>query len=169
MTSPAGWRAPFKPTARPRSKEWLAGGVCFVGIVGVTLGGACDSGGTECQCEPTGLLLQICPALAGSVQSIQLSGSACVDAALYPIDAGADALGGKDYVIQPSTAGMCGVVVSFDNGLSFAADQGTDGLVLAPGPGCCPGLYPNGPRDIAACVDASSVDVEAPSDAPSGS
>jgi hypothetical protein len=127
MMSPPVWRAPSRSAARRRFKEWRGAALCsslvIVGIVGTTLTGACDTGGTECQCDPTGLLLQICPELASSVTSIQTSGSACIGAKYYPVDAGPDAVGEKDYVLEPVMEGMCGVEVSFSNGLVFSADQ----------------------------------------------
>jgi hypothetical protein len=172
MTRSSAVRAHPRSATRLRFKEWAPALACILAIVSTTLAGGCDSGGTECQCEPTGLLLQICPEVAGSVKAIQLSGSACTGARLTAVDAGSEAGGAKTYAIEPTMAGTCGVLVSFDDGLTFAADQSPGGLVVVPGPGCCSGLYPNGPREIVACVDASTVDAtdgEVPSDAPSGS
>jgi hypothetical protein len=102
------------------------------------------------------------------VKSIQLSGGACTGATLVQLDAGSDASGGASYDLQPTAPGMCGVEVAFANGLTFSADQSPSGLVVAHGPGCCSGLYPNGAREIEACVDAGA-DAEVLSDAPSGS
>jgi hypothetical protein len=149
-------------------EEWRARVPCILAAVGATLAAACDSGGIECQCKPTGLLLQVCPQLASQVQSIQLSGTACKGLPLFAVDAASEAAGTASYEIQPTQAGACGVEVSFRNGLTFGADQ-SPGLVVQQGPGCCSGFYPNGAREIEACVDAGSVDAEAPSDAPVGS
>jgi hypothetical protein len=148
---------------RPRAPCYLAALVPVLGLLG------CDSGGVECQCQPTGLLLQICPQLSGQVKTIELSGNACTGAPMALVDAGSDAVGTVSYDIQPTEAGICSVEVTFTNGLTFAADPSPGGLVVAPGPACCMGLYPEGAREIQACVDAGAVDAEAPSDGPSGS
>jgi hypothetical protein len=160
-------------TASPRAFErWRILLLWFVLAWSLTIAmllAACDSGGTECQCQPTGLLLQICPAVADEVENIQLSGNACDAAKLVVIDAGPDAAGTLSYDIQPTQAGLCGVLVSFKNGLTYAADQGQGGLVVQQGPACCTGLYPNGSREIQACVEAGASEAEAPNDAPSES
>jgi hypothetical protein len=104
------------------------------------------------------------------VKSIELSGPACLGAPLLRLDdAGSDAGGSVDYDIQPTEAGACGVEVSFANGLTFAADQGAGEILLVPGQGCCTGLYPNGAREIEACVDAGALDAEVTNDSPSDS
>jgi hypothetical protein len=152
--------------------EWRALGSCILAAPFVTVAGtvavtvaACDSGGIECQCEPTGLLLQICPELASQVQSIQTSGEACTPTAQREVDAGADAGNSVDYEIQPSQPGACSVNVAFRTGQTYSSSVPTFDF----GAGCCSGLYPNGSRVLQICLDASVPDSEVPSDSPSGS
>jgi hypothetical protein len=162
LKGPAGALVATLQEWRPRAPCYLAALVPVLGLLG------CDSGGVECQCQPTGLLLQICPQLSDQVKTVELFDNACTGASMALVDGGSDAVGTVSYDIQPTQAGMCSVEVTFTNGLTFAADQ-SSGLVVTSGPACCPGLYPEGAREIQACVDAGALDAEAPSDGPSGS
>ncbi len=117
----------------------------------------CDPGQTECACQPTGLLLHVCPALSDQVQSIDLTGSACSGATKRLVDASAEA-GWTTYEIQPTQPGQCSLEVTFKNGLTFAADAPPNPLLINHGPGCCSGLYPDpiGAGDIQACPEGGA-------------
>jgi hypothetical protein len=125
-----------------RVREGFALGACLV-LACASWAAGCDPGETECSCRPTGIEVDVCPALTGQVQAFTLTGSACSASTARAIpDASVDG-GGTAYSIDPTQPGQCTVEVSFTNGLSFTADGQPNPLTIAPGPGCCTGLYPD--------------------------
>jgi hypothetical protein len=138
-------------SVRDWGREWLGVGPCLLAACSFATVG-CDPGGTECSCRPTGLSLQICPALADEVQEIQLS-MACSTASKSIVDGGAEG-GWTVYDIQPDQTGACSLEVFFKNGLTFTAGD----ITIDHGPGCCSGLYPDplGASEIQACPETDA-------------